>query len=125
VNRQIKKTTNVSASQIIPAVYRVGENTAFSEIMAWRRIPMNRTNIVIIAAAVVALLAIGNAQTQAPKTSGAVGRYQLFSGETSAGGSPNHKAILRIDTETGTVDEWITNVTGDSWYRTGSLPGKK
>jgi len=68
---------------------------------------MNRTNIVIIAAAAV-LLAIGNAQTQAPKTSGAVGRYQLFSGETSAGGSPGHKAILRIDTQTGTVDEWIT-----------------
>ena len=87
---------------------------------------MNRTSALIIAIAAAALLAIGNAQTQAPKTPGPVGRYQLFTGETSAGsgeGHPSHKAILRIDTETGTVDEWVTNAAGDSWYRTGNIRG--
>lgn len=84
---------------------------------------MNRTNTAIVVIATAALLAVGNAQT--PKVSGPVGRYQLFAGETSAGGSPNHKAILRIDTATGIVDEWITNAAGDSWHQTGSLPGRK
>jgi hypothetical protein len=85
---------------------------------------VNRNNIAIAAIVAALLLIAGGAQTQS--TSGSVGRYQLFSGETDAGTSgPPHRAILRIDTATGTVDEWITSSVVDSWHRTGTLSATK
>jgi hypothetical protein len=85
---------------------------------------MTKANIIAILIAAAVLMLSGRAQTQS--TTGPVGRYQLFSGETDAGTpGPPHRAILRIDTTTGAVDEWITSSIVDSWHRTGTLSATK
>jgi hypothetical protein len=55
-----------------------------------------------------------------------VGRYQLVPVEHYLGGiNINEKSVLRIDTATGIVDEWMTGTDRngnavDRWVRTGS-----
>ena len=96
----------------------------------------SRIGIAVIAAAL--LFAGANAQdttppVQPPAPRLVVGRYQLASVEhyvlianhPPAPGEPGDRAVLRIDTATGNVDEWTTGIdaNGNSvnrWVRTGT-----
>ena len=85
--------------------------------------------LAIIAA--VLLLAILNGQTKQGQSPNQSGRFQLFAGEISPLGfaGVTDKMILRIDTQTGNVDQWIEGqrkdgTTVDMWARTGEIVPK-
>ncbi|HVW08797.1 MAG TPA: hypothetical protein VHC90_09450 [Bryobacteraceae bacterium] len=69
---------------------------------------MNRTNIVVGAIAVLALLIAGSAQTVSPQQS--IGRYQVFSLQHTAGSTSTRTDTLRIDTLTGETSVWVNGV---------------
>jgi len=91
---------------------------------------MNRIVMAIIA--VGAMLAVGIAQQprKAKTDAGAVGRYQIVAMDHELIGHPDgpvrERVVLRIDTTTGVVEEWISGVidgrTVDDWVPTGGIP---
>jgi hypothetical protein len=86
---------------------------------------MNRNTLIVAAIAAIVVFAVGKAQTESGNAQ--TGRYQLFSGEHDLLGSTlTEKAILRLDTATGNVDQWVRGADGngghvDRWMRTGNL----
>jgi hypothetical protein len=86
---------------------------------------LNTTLLVVIATAL--FLTILGAQTKQPQSTNQPGRYQLFSAETDELGSKlPARVILRIDTQTGTVDQWMFGERKDGalvdlWGRTGEM----
>ena len=86
---------------------------------------MTKFNVAILLLLTGVLLAAVSGQTKQTQSTNQVGRYQLFSGEGHLIGSTlPEKFILRIDTQTGNVDEWIVGEKKDGkiinlWGRTG------
>ncbi|HEX4137943.1 MAG TPA: hypothetical protein VHY84_25265 [Bryobacteraceae bacterium] len=89
---------------------------------------MTPTKMVLLITAAAILGAIGNAQTNRSASTAQSGRYQLFSGEVFMGGPKpvEQKVVLRIDTTTGDVDQWLAGQDRegkavDQWFRTGRV----
>jgi len=92
---------------------------------------MNRSTLLKIAVGAALLIVAGAAQTgRGAAPASQIGRYRLLSGEaTSVGSNSTDKVILRLDTATGDVDEWLYGALPDGkpWnqrYRIGEA-GKK
>ena len=92
---------------------------------------MNKLTIGVTVFGGTVLLAILSAQNnQQPQQGCQVGRYQLFVAQHDMMGKlGKEEVILRIDTTTGDVDEWMNGYTKtgevlDKWIRTGSLTPK-
>lgn len=93
---------------------------------------MNKTNVVtlVILAALLTVALIGQTK-QSPPVSSQSGRYQLFEAEsTPLGATVDLKTVLRIDTQTGNVDEWLAGKTKtgnmvDVWQRIGEVPPER
>lgn len=94
---------------------------------------MNRISVAILAILTL-LVAVSIAQTS-QKTSAdpaQIGRYQILVVEHDyIGGAPGEKerAVLRLDTATGVVEQWFRGMTKDgrgidAWEPTGDLPFK-
>jgi len=68
---------------------------------------MNKLNVTLLLIIASLLVMVLSGQTKQPQAANQPGRYQLLSGEShTLGGTPD-KYILRIDTQTGNVDEWM------------------
>jgi hypothetical protein len=91
---------------------------------------MNRINVLLTIALAAAVLIALSGQTKQPQSIESMGRYHLFSGETDrAGFDGTDKVILRIDSQTGDVDQWIVGARKDGtivdmWARTGEIHPK-
>jgi hypothetical protein len=92
---------------------------------------MNRTNVAVLLIATVILIAALSGQTKQLQPSAQPGRYQLFAAEyTVVGPEANQSVILRIDTQTGNVDQWMMgrHKNGDlmdKWIRIGEEPAQR
>jgi hypothetical protein len=72
---------------------------------------MTKSRIGLAVLAVVLLFVVAHAQTVAQLQSTSTGRYQLLSADHYLiGANSVEKAVLKIDTATGIVDEWVTGV---------------
>lgn len=93
-------------------------------------ITMTRFHAAVLLIAAVILIATMSGQTRQPKPSAQPGRYQLFAGEYATLGAGDEKVILRLDTQTGNVDQWVNGQRKngdliDSWMRLGQMPGRR
>jgi hypothetical protein len=95
---------------------------------------MNRANVAVLLIAATVLIAALSGQNKQPQPSPQTGgRYQLFAAEhTMFGMQTSEKVILRIDTQTGNVDQWISGQgiknpadLVDTWQRAGDAPFRR
>lgn len=95
---------------------------------------LNRTNLLIAALAIGLIFVLTRAQAQQHASpSSQIGRYLLFSADYDdfitlpVSNQQHYKVILRIDTQTGNVDQWLMGNRGpdkpiDTWVPTGGFP---